>query len=88
MTNVFKFQQNDLKVRDEEHKQLEKMVDMERQKNSSLISQLDELTSINTQLTMQFSDAKRKLISLELVSWTTEAQLESSLVELGWLDLT
>ena len=62
-------QQNDLRVRDEEYKQAEKMGDMERQKNSTLISQLDELTSINTQLTMQFSDAKRKLISLELVSY-------------------
>jgi hypothetical protein len=57
-----------LKIKDQEYKQLEKQLDLERQKMTPLLKQLDELSALNTQLTMQNADAKRRLISLELVS--------------------
>jgi myosin heavy subunit len=60
--------QNDIRVRDEERKHVERQCDIERQKAHSLISKLEELTSSNTQLTMQIAEAKRKLVSLELLN--------------------
>ncbi len=57
-----------MKIKDQEYKQLEKQLDLERQKMTPLLKQLDELSALNTQLTMQNADAKRRLISLELVS--------------------
>ncbi len=57
-----------MKIKDQEYKHLEKQLDLERQKITPLLKQLDELSALNTQLTMQNADAKRRLISLELVS--------------------
>lgn len=48
---------------------MEKLFEAERHKTNSLIKQLDELNHLNTQLTMQNSDAKRRLVSLELVKY-------------------
>ncbi len=56
-----------MKVREQENKQLEKLMDSERQKTISYIKQVDELNNMNSQLTMQNSDYKRRLISLDLV---------------------
>jgi hypothetical protein len=56
-----------VKVREQENKQLEKLMDSERQKTISYIKQVDELNNMNSQLTMQNSDYKRRLISLDLV---------------------
>ena len=49
------------------NKQLEKLIDSERQKTISFIKQIDELNGLNSQITMQNSDFKRRLISLDLV---------------------
>ncbi len=57
-----------MKVREQENKQLEKLIDSEREKTNTFIKQLDELNILNAQLSMQNSDYKRRLISLDLLS--------------------
>lgn len=57
-----------MRIKEQECKQLEKLLETERNKTCSLIRQIDELNSLNTQLTMQNSDAKRRLVSLDLVT--------------------
>ena len=59
---------NDLKVRDQEVKQLEKLVDSERLKTSAYIKQLDDVNNLQSQSTMQVAELKRKLVSLDLLS--------------------
>lgn len=54
-------------MKEQECKHLEKLLEAERHKTHTLMKQLDEINSINSQLTMQNSDAKRRLVSLELV---------------------
>jgi hypothetical protein len=57
-----------MKNRENDCKQLEKLFDAERNKTSSLIKQVDELNSLNTQLSMQSSESKRRLVSVELLT--------------------
>jgi hypothetical protein len=56
-------------VKDQEYKQLEKLYEAERHKTLTLLKQIDDLNTANSQLSMQNSDAKRRLISLDLVSY-------------------
>ena len=56
-------------VKDQEYKQLEKLYEAERHKTLTLLKQIDDLNTANSQLSMQNSDAKRRLISLDLVSF-------------------
>ncbi|CAF0705935.1 unnamed protein product [Brachionus calyciflorus] len=60
--------QNDLKLKEQEFKQMEKLLENERFKTNALIRQVDELKSSNTDLTMQLSDSKRRLVSLDLLT--------------------
>lgn len=56
-----------MKIKEQESKQLEKSIESERTKAISLIKQLEELNAINSQLTMQNAEFKRRLVSLDLV---------------------
>lgn len=60
--------QNEIKNKDQECKQLEKLFDTERQKTGNLIKQVDELNSLNTKLSMQNSESKRRQVSVELLT--------------------
>jgi hypothetical protein len=56
-----------MKIKEQESKQLEKSIESERTKAISLIKQLEELNAINSQLSMQNAEFKRRLVSLDLV---------------------
>ncbi|RNA12422.1 peripheral-type benzodiazepine receptor-associated 1-like [Brachionus plicatilis] len=60
--------QNDLRLKDQECTQLEKLLESERKKTNSLIQQIDELKTSNTDLSMQVSDSRRRLVSLDLIN--------------------
>jgi acetylglutamate synthase len=66
------FKQNNLKCKEEECKQLDKIIDSERYKTKSLIDQIDDLHSTNNQLVTQYSEAKRRLVAFDLVNNKTK----------------
>lgn len=57
-----------MRLKDQEYIQLERLLESERKKTSSLIQQVDELKTSNTDLSMQLSDCKRRLVSLDLIT--------------------
>jgi hypothetical protein len=67
-------------VKDQEYKQLEKLYEAERHKTLTLLKQIDDLNAANSQLSMQNSDAKRRLISLDLVSFFSIFQKQIILI--------
>jgi hypothetical protein len=64
----FSLKQNNLKLKNEEVKQMEKLVEANQQKTSTLSSQLDEVNMMNSQLALQNTDAKRRIMSIDLVN--------------------
>lgn len=56
-----------MRNKDQECRHLEKLLEAERAKTHSLMKQLEELSGANSHLTMQNSDAKRRLVTLDLV---------------------
>ncbi len=56
-----------MKVLEQENKQLEKVIESERQKTLSYMKQVDDLNNQQTTQTMQNSEYKRRLVSLDLV---------------------
>lgn len=57
-----------MKIKEQECRHLEKTIENERLKALNLVKQLEELNTINSQLTMQNSEYKRRLVSLDLVN--------------------
>ena len=57
-----------MKIKEQDCKQLEKTIDTERNKALMLVKQLEELNNVNSQLTIQNADYKRRLVSLDLVN--------------------
>ncbi len=57
-----------MKIKEQDCKQLEKTIDTERNKALMLVKQLEELNNVNSQLTIQNAEYKRRLVSLDLVS--------------------
>jgi hypothetical protein len=47
---------------------MEKLVEANQQKTSTLSNQLDEVNMINSQLAFQNTDAKRRIMSIDLVN--------------------
>lgn len=72
LENLFfkKIKRNDVRVLEQENKQLEKVIESERQKTLSYIKQVDELNNQQTTQTMQNSEYKRRLVSLDLVNFS------------------
>lgn len=60
-------QQNEVRIKEQEYRHLEKLLDAERLKTQNLMKQLEEMSSMNSQLSLQNSEAKRRLVTLELV---------------------
>ena len=57
-----------MKIKEQDCKQLEKTIDTERNKALMLVKQLEELNNVNSQLTIQNAEYKRRLVSLDLVN--------------------
>lgn len=57
-----------MRLRDQEYAQIEKLLESEKKKTSSLLHQIDELKTFNSDLSMQLSDSKRRLVSLDLIT--------------------
>lgn len=68
-SNSLKLKQNELRVKEQECKHLEKLLEAERMKTQNLMKQIEDLSNLNSQLSMQNTDAKRRLVSLELVKY-------------------
>lgn len=62
--------QKGLKIKEEEFENLEKLIEIERLKTTKLMNQIDDLNCINIQLNMQNSEAKSRLVTLDLVSFS------------------
>ena len=58
----------DVKVREQEAKQLEKLIESERQKTQNYMKQIDELNGMQSHASMQNSEYKRRLVSLDLLT--------------------
>ncbi len=58
----------DVRVREQEVKQLEKLIESERCKTQSYVKQIDELNNLQSQSCMQVSEYKRRLVSLEMLT--------------------
>lgn len=57
-----------MRLKDQEYIQIEKLLESEKRKTSSLLHQIDELKTSNSDLSMQLSDLKRRLVSLDLIT--------------------
>lgn len=58
-----------MRIKEQDCKQLEKTIDTERNKALMLVKQLEELNNVNSQLTIQNAEYKRRLVSLDLVGF-------------------
>jgi len=58
----------DVRVREQEVKQLEKLIESERCKTQSYVKQIDELNNMQSQSCMQVSEYKRRLVSMEMLT--------------------
>lgn len=54
-------------MKEEEFQNLEKLIEIERLKTTTLVKQINDLNTINIQLNMQNSEAKSRLVTLDLV---------------------
>ncbi len=61
--------QKGLKIKEDEFQNLEKLIEIERLKTVTLVKQIDDLKCINVQLNMQNTEAKSRLVTLDLVSY-------------------
>jgi hypothetical protein len=68
--------QKGLKIKEEEFENLEKLIEIERLKTTKLMNQIDDLNCINIQLNMQNSEAKSRLVTLDLVSFSVFFQIK------------
>ena len=54
-------------MKEEEFQNLEKLIEIERLKTTTLVKQINDLNTINIQLNMQNSEAKSRIVTLDLV---------------------